>query len=115
MSCQSGALVTVDPAFVVGDRVRCERAGSARGSWLRYAGKVGTVVSVNVSRSVNGSPDVVEVGVVFGSVHNHDRRVIWFRSDELVIVDAGDQAASGRLLAANAPNGDSAPTAQVTS
>jgi len=83
--------------FAVGDRVRCERATPGRGSWSRFAGREGAVVSVNVARSVNGSPDVVEVGVDLDSDGRADAS---FRTDELVVIGT-PQATSVRLLAAN--------------
>lgn len=77
-------------SLVVGTRVRCERTAPARGSWKRYAGRTGVVVSVNVSRSVNPAwPDVVEYGVSFDNTHNISA---WFLPHELVIT-----ATSGRL------------------
>ncbi len=99
------------PTFAVGDRVRCERQAPARGTWSRFAGRTGTVVSINVSRSVNGSPDGVEIGVKFTAGTNGQPDA-WFLPAGFVAVDRA-QPASGRLLAANAPDGESTPTAQA--
>jgi len=33
------------PPFEAGDRVRCERAEPARGSWARFAGREGAIVN----------------------------------------------------------------------
>ncbi len=85
------------PPFEAGDRVRCERAEPARGSWARFAGRTGTIVSVNIARSVNGSPDVVEYGV---DLDSDGRADAWFRPDELAVIGT-PQAPSVRLLAAN--------------
>jgi hypothetical protein len=54
----------------VGQRVRCERIRSARGSWVKYAGRETTVASVNKRDK--------EVGLDFG------QHTVWFRLDELV-------------------------------
>jgi hypothetical protein len=51
--------------------VRVERAKPAAGTWKRYAGIVGTVVSVNTRDH--------EVGVRLDG-----GRVVWFAFDELV-------------------------------
>ena len=84
--------------FEAGDRVRCERAEPARGSWARFAGREGVVVSVNVSRSVNPKlADVVEFGV---DLDSDGRADAWFRPDELAVIGT-PQATSVRRLAAN--------------
>jgi hypothetical protein len=56
--------------------VRCERSTPARGTWRRYAGKVGRIVALN--RTCN------EIGVAFGI---GDNVAAWFRPDELTVVD----------------------------
>lgn len=59
-----------------GDRVRIHRDRPARGSWARYAGRTGTVVTVNLG----------EYGVSFT---NKDNQVdSWFLRDEVVILNA---------------------------
>lgn len=84
----------------VGDRVRCQRATPARGSWSRFAGRVGTVVTVN--RRDN------EIGVDLG---RGPGRLIWFKPAELfVVTEAPKEAPEGRLSTANAS--DWAPTPQ---
>lgn len=88
-----------------GARVRCERTPPARGTWLRYAGRTGTVVSVNRQRSV-GSPDHAELGVSFTDDRGHVDA--WFVLTEVVTVD-GAQATSTRLLDANASDAQVAP------
>jgi len=83
------------PVFAVGDMVRAERATSARGSWSRYAGRVGTIVSINISRSVrDDAPDVTEYGVDLTGVGNNV--TAFFRPDELAAVDYAEPA-DGRL------------------
>ena len=83
--------------FRPGDVVHCERATPARGSWKRYAGRTGTLITINVARSVNGSPDVVEIGV---DLDSDGRADAWFHPDELVILDT-PHATSGRLADVN--------------
>ena len=70
--------------FKVGDPVRCERDEvmyRSKGTWPRYWGRVGTVVTLN------GIDD--EIGVVFGSTcHRPDGSlsgglVTWFQPFEL--------------------------------
>jgi len=81
--------------LAVGDHVCCERVAPARGSWIRFVGRVGVVVSINVSRSVrDDTADVVEYAVRFTMGHNG---TIAFRDDELLAVAVGLQAADGRL------------------
>ena len=88
---------SVSQSAGIGDRVRCERQAPPRGSWKRYAGRVGTVITINVARSANGSPDVVEVGV---DLDSDGRADAWFRPDELVL-ETGKHAPSAPRLAAN--------------
>jgi hypothetical protein len=52
--------------------VRCERARPAAGTWRRYVGRSGTVVSLNTGDN--------EVGVQLGDGH----QLVWFTPDELV-------------------------------
>jgi hypothetical protein len=59
------------PVFSVGDRVRCDRAAPAKGTWHRYAGKTGTIESLNTRDN--------EVGVRLNDGH----RLVWFTPDEL--------------------------------
>jgi len=79
--------------LAVGDHVRCERAAPAAGSWSRFAGRSGVVVSVNVSRSVNPAwPDVTEIGVDLTGVGNNV--TAFFRPDELAAVDYAETSGS---------------------
>jgi len=86
--------------FRPGDLVRCERQAPPRGSWSRFAGREGVVVSVNVARSVNGSPDVVEYGV---DLDSDGRTDAWFRPDELAVI--GTPAATSARLTAETGGG----------
>lgn len=54
--------------FSPGDFVRCERTAPSKGTWKRWVGKEGIVVSVNKH----------EVGVQFGST------TYWFLPSDLV-------------------------------
>ncbi len=86
--------------------VRCERAAPARGTWTRYAGRIGRVVQINRADG--------EYGVQFTA---ETRTVTWLVADELVAVakpanaptirlrserPTTAEAASARLTAANA-------------
>ena len=87
----------VPQSAAVGDRVRCERPAPPRGSWSRFAGRTGTVITINVARSVNGSPDVIEIGV---DLDSDGRADAWFHPDELAVIGT-PHATSGRLVDAN--------------
>lgn len=63
-------LLSVD----VGAWVRCERTAPSKGTWPRYAGRVGRVVCEN------GLGD--ELGVRFTA--NHSETTTWFQPTELV-------------------------------
>lgn len=72
-----------------GDRVRVERDEQrwpSRGTWPRYRGREGTVVTVNRTDR--------EYGVAFGSVRERANGslsgsdvVTWFRAHELTVLD----------------------------
>jgi hypothetical protein len=93
-------------AFAVGDRVRVERDESrypARGTWGRYRGKVGTVVSLNRRDD--------EIGVILGAPRAvrpdrgrptsaaSDESTIWFRPYELRHSAVTPEAAQPRVTA----------------
>jgi hypothetical protein len=67
----------------VGDRVRCEREAAAIGTWARYAGRVGVIVTINRQQFDNGAPDHVEYGV---DLNGSDKAGAWFLPTELVAV-----------------------------
>lgn len=70
----------------IGTRVRCQPPdGNLSGSWPRYAGKVGTVTSVN--------REAGELGVRLDS---RPRVVVWFRLHEIERVSGPYKAAHGR-------------------
>ena len=75
--------------MIVGSWVRCERSTPARGTWSRYATRVGRVVVVN---RVDG-----EYGVRFTA---ETRTVTWFVADELVVVAKAVKAPTIRLRGA---------------
>jgi hypothetical protein len=63
-----------------GDGVVCVREKPANGTWERFQGRIGMVVSINVQRFPGTPhPDYVEIGVVF----TRGGTVSWFRNDEL--------------------------------
>jgi hypothetical protein len=88
-------MTTGDP-LEVGATVRCERATPSTTTWARYAGRVGTVVTINRQRFGGGSPDHVEVGVTFTASRDV---VAWFLPSEL-IAEPRPEAASARLASA---------------
>lgn len=67
-------MIHYHPVVTVGDWVRCERTAPAKGSWRRYVGKVGRVVTFNRMAK--------EWGVRFTASHNDP--VVWFLKSELV-------------------------------
>jgi len=82
----------------VGSWVCCERAAPARGTWSRYAGRVGRVVQVNAADG--------EYGVRFTA--SGTEPTCWFRVDELMAVakpnDAPDiRTSAGRSTVQEAP------------
>jgi hypothetical protein len=85
-------------AFTVGDLVRAEPRSRPVGTWPRYSGRVGTVVTVNRQRFNNGAPDYVEIGVRFGA--SNDESTTWFRPTELV----ADGRATGATLPSDGRN-----------
>lgn len=74
-----GALTSVWHGLAVGDRVRCEREAPAKGTWLQYAGRVGTVRTFNRRDG--------EVAVDLSPSGNSSGGWTWFRRNELVRVD----------------------------
>jgi hypothetical protein len=62
------------PIWHTGDRVRAERAAGLKGTWKRYAGRTGTVRTVD--RKLR-----TEVGV---ELDDDGSRYIWFEPTELV-------------------------------
>ena len=79
------------PPFKAGDLVRCERQAPPRGSWARFAGRTGTVVTVNRRDD--------EIGVDLGGGPG---RLVWCKPDELAVVaEAPKQARIRRLRDAN--------------
>jgi hypothetical protein len=68
-------------AVTIGDLVRAERRSPPAGTWSRYAGRVGTVVTVNMQRFDNGAPDYVEIGV---DLDGDGKASAWFLPSELV-------------------------------
>ncbi len=77
----------------IGDWVRCERAEPAKGTWRRYAGTVGRVVSYNRQAR--------EWGVRFTASHNDP--VTWFRKSELVVTSRPRNAPEIGITDATAP------------
>ncbi len=77
----------------VGDWVRCERTAPAKGSWRKYAGKVGRVISHNRSAK--------EWGVRFTASHNDP--VTWFLKSELVVAKRPRNAPEIGITDATAP------------
>ncbi len=68
----------------VGDWVRCERSAAAVGSWFRYAGRTGRIVTINRADR--------EYGVRFTAGQNESPS--WFHADELVKVTRPTSAPS---------------------
>jgi hypothetical protein len=66
---------------MIGTRVGCRRKAAAKGAWRKFDGRTGTIVAVNVARSVDPEwSDVTEIGVCFdGSGHAQ----AWFLPSEL--------------------------------
>jgi len=98
----------------VGDRVRCNRAQPPRGTWPRFAGRVGRVAAIH--REVLDRGRVrLELGVSWSlNDARHGEVDAWFLPSELVVVGhsppddpesgAGPAAASG--TAARRPGED---------
>ena len=89
--------------LVVGDRVRVERAEPAKGTWARYVGREGTVVSINRQTFPHGRGTYVELGVSFTlSPAASSTRVtkadaeVWFRADELRRCSGDSSGRDGR-------------------
>jgi hypothetical protein len=80
-------------ALRVGEMVRCERAESARGTWPRYAGRVGWVAVIRRERFTSGRL-YVEVGVSWApNAERHGQADSWFLLSELVVVGHRPSAA----------------------
>ena len=74
----------------IGDRVRCQREAPAKGTWSRYDGREGTIVSINRQTFPSGKFHV-EYGVSFTIDPQattkrvaDDRAEAWFLPSELV-------------------------------
>ena len=71
--------------LVCGAQVTCRRQTPTRGTWKRYDGRSGIVVTISHERFADSNLepkplDYIEVGVMVGS------RNLWFRLDEIDIV-----------------------------
>jgi hypothetical protein len=64
-------------ALRMGTWVRCEREAAPIGTWARYAGRIGRIVSVNKTDH--------EYGVRFTA--NNTETITWFLASELVEID----------------------------
>lgn len=71
----------------VGDHVVCRRETGSSGTWSRYDGRDGYVVTINAEEYENGST-YVELGVAWSasSARSHPAVDAWFRADELELV-----------------------------
>lgn len=77
----------------VGDAdVRCERDEPARGTWSRFAGRVGRIVSTHLQTLGDGRTEV-ELGVKF--THRGSEPSTWFRPFELERCYGADEARGG--------------------
>lgn len=75
--------------MALGGWVRCERDTRSRGTWPRYAGRVGMVVSIN--------RPACEIGVRFTA--DTAEGITWFLPDELANVPRPRKAPDIRLQA----------------
>lgn len=72
----------------VGDWVRCERESPAKGTWARYDGRVGRIVTINADFTT-------EYGVRFTAGGNE--RTAWFMAHELVVCEKPSTAPMIRI------------------
>jgi hypothetical protein len=70
----------------VGDRVRCDRAQPARGTWPRFAGRVGRVAAIH-REVLDGRRVHVELGISWSlSDARHGEVDCWCLPSELLVV-----------------------------
>ena len=81
-----------------GQWVRCDRERPGVGTWPKYAGRVGRVVSLHRETFPSGGV-YVELGVNFGDAPDPGDVDAWFRPDELQTTAA--RLAQRPLRAAN--------------
>ena len=76
------------PDLGAGTPVRAHRDGPVRGTWARYEGREGWVVTVNRQRLSNPPGTHVEVGVSWQPPSDTRNPAVdaWFAPGELVIV-----------------------------